>query len=476
MNQDKIVDRLLSESEELTIQVINKINQAKSLVFPDPKYADLFDVIKEYVYKYNVYPTIDFMESYFTMDNSDSDAKVAFAEVTQEDYDTKEPLDSLIDYQIKYSLKHGISNMVDDFKSHLKVTSIGEVLDRVGELNKEISLMISIADSSNKDIISLKSKEAYIEEKERLEAEEDDYYMSEFLIQPFDDGIGGVKKDDHFLGILASAKQFKSTLLRYMVYKQLLQGKNVLFISLEMSIRSIKEHFYVIHSQNRERWGYTSPSLTTNKIRRKNLTEEEKEFYLQVVRDFNSNKQLGDLTLLTPRKKYSFQDMVGDAIEQVHTMKVDDNTLDLLVVDYLSLVAPKQQGRVDVSDINDMIKQTRLFGLEIGVPIWTPIQTNRMGFKKSSSEKEDEVGYDLTDIGMYSEFEKSLTDIVYIAQNPEMKSLNSVKIGSVLHRECPGFTPFYAQVNPQTGWFHLNEGVQMNSEEEVLQVIQQLEI
>ena len=476
MNQDKIIHRLLSEGEELTIKVVNQINQAKIMVFPDQKYADLFDVVKDYVYKYNVYPTVDFMESYFVMDNSESDAKVAFAEVLGEDYDTKEPLDSLIDYQIKYSLKNGISNMVDEFKSHLKVTSIGEVLDKVGELNKEISLMISIADSSNKDLISLKSKEAYIEEKERLEAVDDDYYMSEFGIQPFDDGIGGVKKDDHFLGILASAKQFKSTLLRYMVYLQLLQGKNALFISLEMSIRSIKEHFYVIHSQNQEMWGYTSPSLTVNKIRRKNMNEEEKEFYLKVVRDFNSNKQLGDLTLLTPRKKYSLQDMMGDTIEQMHTMKVDGFNLNLLVVDYLTLVSPKQQGRIDMSDVNDMIKQTRLFGLEIGIPIWTPIQTNRMGFKKSSSEKEDEVGYDLTDIGMYSEFEKSLTDIIYIAQNPEMKSLNSVKIGSVLHRESPGFTPFYSQVNPQTGWFHLNEGMKMDSDEEVLKVIEQLEI
>ena len=470
MYQDKIIHKLIYNNSDLNVKTVNDINKAVSLIFPDKKFFDLFEIIKEYMYKYGEYPSLGFIESYFSMDNSDSDAKIGFSEVVEEE--SEEPIDALIDYQIRYTLKNDITNEVDNFKNNLRVTSIDDVIETVGVFTKNVISKISIADSSNKDVISLKSRDAYVEEKDRLDNIEDTYYMSQFDIPPFDDGIGGVKDGDCFLGILASAKQFKSTLLRYMVYKQLTQGKNVLFISLEISIRTIKEHFYVLHSNNTDRWGLTHPTLTVNKIRRKTLSDDEKSFYLEVVKDFNDSTTLGDLVLLTPKKKYTFQDMTGDIIEQQATM--DD--LNLVVIDYLALVSPKFVGRIDVQDYNDMIKQTRLFGLENSIAIWTPLQANRMGFKKTTSTKEEDVKYDLTDIGMYSEFEKSLTDAIYIVQSKEMKLINSVKVGSVLHRESPGFEDFFMQVNPQTGWFYINDGIKVDNEEEVIKVIQNLTI
>jgi len=474
MYQAEILKSLIT-NPDADISLINRIDISVDMVFTEP-HISMFEVIKQYVLKFGKIPSIDYLESYLSIDSPDSKAKESFTEITNVKELNDVP-EAYVDFQIKYRLKQSISDLVDEFKINLKTTSMGDIVASVSDLNEKTSMLISTAEANNKDIINMNDDKALAEEKAYVEEEDKSYFLSNFDITPLDNSVGGVKDGDQFLGILASAKNYKSTLLRFMVYKQILQGINTYFISLEMSVRSIKEHFYVLHANNTEIWGMSAPVLTINKIRRKTWTKEEKEFYLKVVEDFTTRKGMGDLIIMRPRKQYDFASMVGDVTETMYKYRLKGERLHLLVIDYLTLILPKLKGRNDISEYNDMIKLTRMWGLENKIAIWSPIQSNRSGFKTSrENSDQSNLKYDLSHIGMYSEFEKSATDIIYTLQSPEMKETDSVKIGSVLHRESPDMVPTILQVNPATGYFYEGNNKGTVTQEDAIDIIQNLEI
>lgn len=476
MNEVKILTKIIKDREQVTIEAINKINKVKDFIFTEEIYQRFFDIINNYVMKYSMIPTLDYLESLFIMDSSYKEEAKILSEIVE----TETPQDhlmALIKQQLNYNLKYKLLNYFDKSKEEISSISLEEIEHKIREIIEEINNYLQITSTETKKVENLKSEESIAEEKSFLMEKEDSYFISNWGIPLLDEITGGIKKGDTFLGLLGSAKSFKSYLLRFLVYNQIIQNKNGLFISLEMNEKTIKRHLYSLHANNVDRWGWDKPSLTYHKINRKQLTPEEMEFYEDVISDFVNSPQMGELSIIFPTKIYTFDDLKADILEYKNALELKGKTLDYVAIDYLTLIVPTLRRKADVIEVNNMIKALRLFALEEGFVVMTPIQANRAGFNKIIAIKEVEnLSLNLADIGSYSEFEKSCTDILYLATNSQMRKANLVKIGSVLHRESAGLPEegILARINPSTGWFLFEE--EETSEEEIVTLVDEIEL
>jgi hypothetical protein len=477
MNQLKIIKSILNEGDIVTI---NQISKKAEWIFPDENNQQFFNFVKDYTLRYGKPPSTSYIESQILM-GADQEFKDVFNELQGEEIE--DPLPSMVEQQIFYNIKNRYFSLDEKFKEIISNSNLDAVMPTIKDFIGELSTTVSSVIMDDADITSFKDDSLYLEEKAKLDEEvRDDYFLSKFGIPAIDEKLGGLKKGDDFITILASAKQYKSTLLRFLVYKQIMQGVNSLFISLEMSAESIKNYFIVLHANNTERWGHTKPPLTIEHLKHKNTMDDEtKEFYLEVIRDLFENDAIGELTIIAPKKQYAYEDFERDVKEYKYKYQLNNKQLGIVALDYVTLILPRKKGRIDTSDYNNMIRAIRLLMLEEGIVLITPIQANRAAYNKIVNESKkknsnnDNLDYSLDDIFMYSELEKSMTNGLYILQSPDMKPLNQVKIGSVIHREAADIDPIYAFIDYRSGHFRTVSNSKMD-DEEIISVITELEI
>jgi len=476
MNEVKILTKIIKDREHTTIEIINKLNKVADFVFSEDLYKNFFKIITDYVIKYGAVPTLDYLESLFIMDSSYKEESKVLSEIVETET-PQDPLPALVKQQLNFNLKYKILDLLDKFKEDMSKISLEEIEQKIKEVINDLNDYLQVTSSDTKKIENLKDESAVSEEKAFLQQQNDTYFMSQWGIPLLDEITGGIKKGDEFIGLLGSAKSFKSYMLRFLVYNQIIQNKNGLFISLEMNEKTIKRHLYTLHANNSDRWGWDKPSLTYHRINRKQLTPEEEQFYLDVISDFVNSPKMGELSIVFPTKVYTFDDLKADILEYKNYLELKGKTLDYVAIDYLTLIVPTLRRKADIIEVNNMIKALRLFALEEGFVVITPIQANRAGFNKITAIKEVEnLSLNLADIGSYSEFEKSCTSILYLATNSQMRKANLVKIGSVLHRESAGLPDegILARINPNTGWFIFED--EETSEEEITAIIEEINL
>ena len=482
MNEYKILSNLIF-GEYNYFEVINKLNKIEHFIFTSKSTKEFYELISTFINKYGNKPNLDYLETLFSMDNKYEKAKEIFDNVIDE-YNEQDNLFAIIEQQLNYNLKTKFISLIEEAKIDLQQTPLFEIENQIKEVFSELSDLLSVSNTDTIDEIYMNSEVSINEEINEIKSDVNTFRLSDFDIPELDDYLD-IKKGDMMMGILAPPKSFKSTFTRFVTYKQILQGVNTLFLSLEMSVKSIKRHFYVLHSNNKDLFGFDTPTISYNDVKHKKLTKEQQEFYIKSMQHFIESSQMGELYVSFPKKSFDLEDFKSLILQHKKQLELKGKSLDLVVLDYITLLTPKNGRRTTVEDINTMIKELRLFCLENGIILWTPIQTNRQGFhklntkqnKKSEENNNDIDNLSLVDIGQYSEIEKSFTDIISLNTNPIMSKNGLIKISSILHRESAGLPDdgFYANINPNTGWIHIGNN-QEKSEEEIINIIDQLEI
>lgn len=462
MYQTQILKDIISKKD---LKAISKVVPLSKHVFPTEDVHAFFEFIYGYVMKFGDIPTESYINNFLAGERNSpiSDVWNSLAEVAE----SKDDILAMIELQAIYStrskvigLSHGVLNnlkLSNNSESTAIVTSFKESIDSVVSTQNKLFTKQEVMSGEN----AVHNLKMYHEQ-----SNSQGYFLSKYDIPFIDDSWGGMERSG-FIGILASAKQYKSTLMRFICYKQLMQGISVGIITLEMPMESVREHMYILHSQNHDIWGFSRPNITVQKVKQGLMTRTERDFYYSVVEDFVSNPKYGKMIIEQPMSTHYTKD---DFFLSISDLKRNYGCK-VIAPDYLTLISPKM-GRVSTDDYNDMIMETRYKCMQEEVTIITPIQANRDG-KKFSVGKVKDYCYDLTHIYMYSAFEKGCTSIISSIQTDEMRSLNQVAVGSTVNREMSPFQTTNLIINNSTGYFYQGEAP---TNDQIISIIDEIEI
>jgi hypothetical protein len=252
------------------------------------------------------------------------------------------------------------------------------------------------------------------------------YIVCKYGYKNLDDKLGGIANND-FINILAYVKQFKSTLLRNIMANAVLQGKNCLLITLEMSDEEVEAELQAIHSSNKVRFGPGKPHISPTAIKEGSLSDEAEDFlFNEIIPDLANSDDLGIVKIINPSEgEYYFSDLISDINRTRATMDID-----IVLLDYLTLAKPGKRYTRD--DVNDMFKAVRKYGLTNRIPFINCVQVGRAAY---NDMLEDEFHrYKPDSASDYNEVERSSTVMLSTAQTPEMKSSNEIYVSCILSR------------------------------------------
>lgn len=433
---------------------VNKLQTKQKILFTDQNTLALFKAISKLTHKYNEVPDKTFLQEYFKLEKN-SKAKNTYQDIIQDkEIEVSDNIKGLIDQQITFIVKKQALEAISDYSTELKLSNgsdikknIEALLDEVASITKTLEqdldtecLMYYDKDSDTENFIKQKIQSEYNLRKQGTKG----YYKFDLGFAQIDQVTGGVHSVD-FIGILGFVKNGKSFLARQIAYNILCQGKNVVFLTLEMSFESIQHAMLSLHANNVQYWGYDSIKVKTADIRSGTLTQKAEDFFInQVIDDFTTNPDMGSLYIKQPTKDYTPALLFSD-IKQIQNNIM---TIDALVIDYPSLMKPSS-GYRDRESYNELFRELRHFGLIQGIPIIFPIQSNRAGYDAACKDKNNLFSPDA--ISDFSSIEREATHIFSIITTAEMRQSGQSQVQHLLSRESSLCPPIRINSDFETG-------------------------
>jgi len=174
----------------------------------------------------------------------------------------------------------------------------------------------------------------------------------------------------------------KSMWLCSLATDYIMQGYNVLYITLEMGEMAVSKRI----------------DANILDISLKNLNQDtiDDDLYMEKAKGFMELPHVGKLRV----KEYGSKTATVREFESLlDDYKIKENFIpDIVIVDYLMIVKPMgRKGNKVHEDYNDIAIDLRALAFKYDVAVWSPMQTNRNGGDKSDLSLSDIAGsYDVT--------------------------------------------------------------------------------
>jgi len=266
-------------------------------------------------------------------------------------------------------------------------------------------------------------------------------------LSSIDEVCKGMRSPELWL-IVAFVSELKTTQSMNYAYTQAIeQGKNIQFVSLEMSFANCRDLFVAIHSANLNLWIDSEWKdifpLDYSKIQDGELTPDEERFFDFLCNDLETNEEYGDISIYQPPDGMTMSHLKAWA-----EIEYRKKPFDILYLDYIELMKSEGGNRDYTIELNQRIKDLKQFALNFnggkGLAVVSAYQANRKG-KESADKNAGE--YRLDALSYANEAERSADVIIYSYLNDELRENNKVKIGCLKNRSRPKFKQFEAKTH-----------------------------
>jgi len=364
----------------------------------------LFQEIKAFILKYNALPTYDSLR--IEIDNvkgaSEDTVKTILSTLNEfVDDKTKTNDDWLVDSTEKFCQESAIYN---------SITHALEIMNGTSKLDKgaipgllQDALAVSFNPSVGHDFIN-ESQDRY------------SYYHRTEEKVPFDLELfnkatkNGITKKTLNL-IMGGVHSGKTLFLCHLSSAYLLQGKKVLYITLEMSEKEIAKRI----------------DANTLNIAIDDLMELPKDLYEKKIKKLRQKTQ-GDLIIKEFAATSSSVLHFKALLNELNLKK--GFVPDVIMIDYLNLCASCRLKSSNASDLYTWVKsiaeEVRGLGQEVDIPIWSATQLNRAGFGSSDPGMTDTA----ESFGLPATLDLQWVIIV----SDEMKRLNQIMVKQLKNR------------------------------------------
>jgi len=242
----------------------------------------------------------------------------------------------------------------------------------------------------------------------------------------FDSATAGIKKKQLYLHAGFGGHLKSTHMFNMMVNAATDGGWNVLLFTSEMPAPDVQQLLIAIHSANPVFNGVGRP-LSSFRLLLGGLKPDEETFYETVKDDLLTNNKYGSLRVIDSAEFTSF-----GSIMQRTTREHMEEEVDVLWLDYLTRLPldVKYQRMETTAARNETIAEAKRFAMSFdqgkGLPVCTPFQVNREGFKRA---KTNGGRMDKTALAQYNAAEKEADVITYIFYDEEEAATSEPKVG-----------------------------------------------
>lgn len=236
-------------------------------------------------------------------------------------------------------------------------------------------------------------------------------------IDSLDEATGGIQPGEVAL-IAAYTNEGKSQLLAQLAWDaSVMQGRNVFFATSETVRDTTLRRILARHSRLPQ-FG-TPRGLNSKAIQRSTLTADQRETYFDVVRDFTTRERgLCHVSQIPRGATLNFIDQRVSRVNKTHP-------IDLVCIDYLTLLHAQRPRGSEREDFNEILRNTKVwapaFDRGRGVAVVSPWQIRQQDYKAALTTN----GYTLASLADTSEAEKTPDVIVTLLRpNPNASEAN----------------------------------------------------
>lgn len=474
---NQLLKSTIYKQDPTLIEVLEGNLTKEDYLFDEPQTV-LFNILRDNYIKNDKVPSKEFLDNFYRFEKTNI-SKELWKELKSDSIEIIDDIKEMTDLALNVIVRSRAKDTLKQVENSIKLSDTSSIQDTIDALQENLSELQDVlkGDTHTEMLlfgpeVSDTYKKEYYKAKENLEF----IYRGKTGISVIDNAITGYDIAD-LVNIAGFTNQGKSPMLRFLAYQLLLQGLNVVFFTLEISIEKIREQFYVLHANNGKRFSFNSPKITLQKVKSKEMTEQEEDYFLnKVIPDFTNAKDMGSLYILQPDGEYTFDDMC------MKVRKINKNIMpvDVLVLDYATLLLPTRNvGHINKDVVNLMLRRLRQFSLTFkkfgadrsGLLIINAAQVNRGGFEDACKHPQNM--YQLSALGDYNALEKDATTVLSILQTDEMRAAGEVQLQPLKLREGTWFKPFKMVFDGGTGYFYeTNQQISTEDKEAVLEEIE----
>lgn len=237
---------------------------------------------------------------------------------------------------------------------------------------------------------------------------------------------------------------------------------NVLYVSLEMPYKQLRDKIYAIHSTH-PKFAHYGKGLDYEKIKYGLLDPTEEKWFQEVANDFGGSvievKSADDLDGLkygSPSEYGSFHvvspedDVNMDDIRSIAELKHQEEELHMVVIDHGLLVEArkKKRNKDTTSEMNSVLRDAKQrlalqFNHGEGMAVLVLFQINREG--KAYADK-NEGRYRLSALAQANETERSADIVTTSYLNDEHRAAGTMFFDCLKRRDGAHFQPFTAAI------------------------------
>ena len=373
--EQRVLASILSEKKAIAVFVENSYEVDQ--VFSD--HRDLAKLIFQHFHDFHIIPSYEILNKICSKLPNHALLIDQLTEIELVDPDSEQ-----IEYWIKQLIESNRKNIVQK-----AVLSATDALSS-GDVNLATKLLekgaIESQDLLNRNQIKVGDLGADAKERyqEYLFIKENPDYHKRIPtgFKGLDDNIGGVGAGELniMLGRPGHGKSMFLLNVAYNAWKD--YEKNVFFFSYEMPIKQVEKRLDSRHAM-----------LDYNKIKTGNLADLEIKRYEMMLKDMSRRNKQAVFKIFQPPQKTTTS-LVRSLIEKYE--KTDGIKPDLIVLDYMSLMAPTRttKDQKEHDKLGEIALDCRALGIDLAVPIWTACQINRAGVKEKQIDTSNVFGSD----------------------------------------------------------------------------------
>ena len=342
----------LKSDKDFYLQIVNLVNPE---YFEFPSHAKIFGVIKEYYDKYHKLPTDDFilqdLKKKLGSRENVSDYEDEILYVNNLDTSTVSNSEYMLDLVEGFAKKEAMKSAIAQSISLIKE-------DRV----EEVEALVRKALLINRDVDTGQSYfDDYLGRWDRIfnkKTEEKYKTILPSINQSLEGGLGSKE----LAMVVAPPGVGKSLFLVNQAVHSLVEGRKVLYISLEMSEDKIAQRFDSVMTLIPQ-FKLKEAANQLSVKERLDLFQKEFPGCQLVIKEFPT----GQASINTIRNL------------MVQLKNYDEFEPDLLIVDYLELLRPTRDLQQEYQAQQRIAEELRGIAMEHDFLIWTATQTNRQG-------------------------------------------------------------------------------------------------
>jgi replicative DNA helicase len=410
---------------------LQTLNLVKPEFFEYPAHGKIFNIVKEYYERYHLLPTDDFIleNARATLSGREnlSDYEDELQYINKLDTSSVSNSEYFLDIVENFARTEAMKQAIAESVSLIRAGKVDEVEGLVKK-----ALLVSRTVDTGQDYF-----ESYLNRWDRATDEEKRDKFNTFLPAIDKSLEGGLSKKELAM-VVAPPGVGKSLFLVNQGVKSLVEGRKVLYVSLEMSEDKIAQRF---------------DSVTTL-IPQHKLKEESAKLTVKERLDLFQESFPGSRLMI---KEFPTGTASVNTLKSllVQLKNYDDFDPDLLIIDYLELLRPLRENQHEYIAQQKVAEELRGLAMEKSILVWTATQTNRQGRSVKI----------ITDAELGDSYGKMRTCDFALSLNQTEEEFDNGKMRAYVIKSRNGRPRFLTPMHVDYGTLRMSQGEELDADE-----------